>query len=73
MERPNPTTLTQAPDDALLTTTEIAQFTKTSKSLWDKMRSLNRGPAWIRIGRSARMRKSVLVSWLTQQENPNAL
>jgi predicted DNA-binding transcriptional regulator AlpA len=72
MERPKPTPLLQAPDDVLLTTEQVAEFTQTSKSLWDKWRSLNQGPPWVRIGRAARMRRSVLEAWLTQQENPNA-
>ena len=71
MERPNPTTLLQAPDD-LLTTDQVAEYTQTSKSLWDKWRSLDQGPKWIRIGRAARMRRSELDAWLNCQREAAA-
>ena len=58
--------------DVLLTTREIAKFTKTSESYWEKLRAESRGPKWVRLGRAARMRRSELDAWLNGQREAAA-
>jgi len=45
-------------DEEYLTTQEVAKMTRTSKSLWDKMRWRGGGPPFCHIGSSVRYLRS---------------
>ncbi|WP_278374007.1 helix-turn-helix transcriptional regulator [Sphingobium xenophagum] len=50
--------------DEWLTTVQLAALTKTSRSLWDKMRVRGDGPAWSRCGNRPRYRRADVEAWL---------
>lgn len=54
-------------DDELLTTEELAAFTKTPKSRWDKARLTGDGPPFIKLGHLVRYRRSDAFSWINAQ------
>ena len=57
--------------DEWLTTVQLAAATKTSRSLWDKMRVRGDGPAWSRCGNRPRYRLADVEVWLTSRKVRN--
>lgn len=50
--------------DEWLCTKEVARRTKTSVSLWEKMRCEGRSPPYARIGRKVVLNWPVVVAWM---------
>ena len=55
------------PDEELWTVDELAAFTKTPKSRWDKARLTGDSPPFIKIGHLVRYRPSQVMAWLAAQ------
>lgn len=50
--------------DEWLTTVQLAALTKTSRSLWDKMRVRGDSPPWVQCGNRPRYRRVEIEAWL---------
>jgi excisionase family DNA binding protein len=50
-----------------MTTKQVATYTGTSESYWEKARAEGKGPMWSYLGRCARMHRPTLDEWLLAQ------
>ena len=53
--------------DELLTADELAEELKISPRTLERWRARGIGPAWVRVGRSPRYRRSDVAEWLQEQ------
>jgi predicted DNA-binding transcriptional regulator AlpA len=54
------------PDEEFLSTREAAALTKLSVTWFEKQRCQERGPPYIRFGRTVRYLKSELLAWFSE-------
>jgi hypothetical protein len=55
-----------APSDALFSVDAVATVTCNTPKTLEAWRSVGRGPAWVRVGRSVRYRRRDVESWLSR-------
>ena len=64
--------MTDRIEEPLLTEREVAALTKTSPKMWQNRRCAGDGPAFLKIGRAVRYRRSEVEAWIAAQSASKA-